>query len=130
MHGDRSRTHGNDRARHLLIAALLLSLAADELFPHDSAAAAVISASFWLYGLVIVAFTVGQLVLRGRYGSSVPVLKWVLLAMTVVSLYVYGCYVEKGTQASHLVALLYTGALLTLVILAIRDTVRRYRTSD
>ena len=121
--------HGNDRARRLLILALLLSLAASALFPRDGTTAPVIWASFWLYGLAIVAFAVRQLILRKRYGSGVPVLKWGLLAVCVVSLYVYAC-LERGTPAAQVVALLDCGTLLALVFLAIRDTLRRPRVAD
>jgi hypothetical protein len=118
---------GNDRARRILILALLVTLAADALFPREGATAAVISASFWLYGLAIVGFTIHQLVLRVRHGSGIPVLKWALLSISVISLYVYAAFLERGTTVSLLFALTILGAPITLVVLAVRDALRGVR---
>jgi hypothetical protein len=111
---------GNDRARQILILALLVTLAVDAFFPREGATAAVISASFWLYSVAIVGFTIHQLVLRVRHGSAVPVVKWVLLSVSVISLYVYGAFLKPGTPVSLIFALTIFGAPLTLVVLAVR----------
>ena len=117
--------NGNDHARRCLIAALLLTLAADALFPRQGPAAEIISASFWAYAVAVTAFAARQLALRARHGSAVPVLKWVLLAVCVVSLF---AATFLGRTASALVVLVVSfPALVALVVLAIRDAVRGSR---
>jgi membrane associated rhomboid family serine protease len=118
--------HGNERSRRTLIAACLLSLAADAFFPREGPGAEVISASFWLYGLAIVAFAVHQLVLRRRHGPAVPVLKWCLLALCLVSLFASAA-LERGTPVARTLAFVSLGACLALVVLAVRDGLRGVR---
>ena len=117
---------GNDHARRILIAACLLSLLAAALLPREGTATDVVSASFWLYSAVIVAFAVHQIILRHRHGEAVPVLKWCLLAVCVVSLFVSAA-LERGTSAAQALAWVSIGAFLWLVVLAARDTLRRIR---
>jgi hypothetical protein len=117
---------GNDHARRTLIAALLLSLGADAALPREGPAAEIVSASFWIYGLAIVAFTVHQLVLRRRHGRSVPVLKWCLLAVSVSSLFASAA-LERGTPAALTLAFVSIGAFLALVVLAARAALRGVR---
>jgi hypothetical protein len=117
---------GNDHARRTLTAALLLSLGADALLPREGPAAEVVSASFWLYSLAIVAFAVRHLVLRRRHGPAIPVLKWCLLAVSVTSLFASAA-LERGSPAALTLAFVSVGAALALVILAIRDALRGVR---
>jgi hypothetical protein len=111
---------GNDHARRMLIAALLLSLGADALLPREGIATEIVSASFWLYSFAIVAFAVRQLVLRRRHGPAVPVLKWLLLAACVASLFASAA-LERGTSVALTLAFVSIGAFLALVALAVRD---------
>jgi membrane associated rhomboid family serine protease len=117
---------GNDHARRTLIAALLLSLGADTLLPREGTATEIVSASFWLYGLAIVAFAVRQLVLRRRHGPAVPVLRWCLLAVSVASLFASAA-LERGTPVALTLAFISVGAFLALAVLAIRDALRGVR---
>jgi hypothetical protein len=57
----------------------------------------------------------------------VPVLKWVLLAAGVISLYAYAAYPERGTPISLVFALTVFGAPVALVVLAVRDALRGVR---
>jgi O-antigen/teichoic acid export membrane protein len=116
---------GNDRARRILIAACLLSLLA-ALLPREGVATDVVSASFWLYSAAIVAFAVHQLVLLRRHGEAVPVLKWCLLAVCLVSLFVSAA-LERGTPTALALAWVSIGALVWLVVLAARDALRGVR---
>ncbi len=118
---------GNDHARRTLIVALLLSLGADALLPREGPAAEVVSATFWLYSVAIVAFAVRQVVHRRRQGPAVPVLKWLLLAACVTSLFASAA-LERGTPVALTLALVSFGAFLALVGLACRDTLRAVRT--
>lgn len=118
---------GNDHARRTLIAAVLLSLGADALLPREGTATEIVSASFWLYSFAIVAFSARQLVLRRRHGPEVPVLKWLLLALCVASLFASAA-LERGTSLALTLAFVSIGAFLALVVLAIRDALRAART--
>jgi hypothetical protein len=117
---------GNDHARRTLIAALLLSLGADALLPREGTATEIVSASFWLYSFAIVAFAVRQLALRRRHGPAVPVLKWLLLAACVLSLFASAA-LERGTSIALTLAFVSVAAFLVLVVLAVRDALRGVR---
>jgi hypothetical protein len=120
--------HGNDHARRWLTLALLLTMAAVVPFPRSGPGADVISASFWLYGIAIVGFTVRQLVLRRRHGREVPVLKWSLLAVSVVGLYVAAAFLA-GTASALVVLLVCLPASVALLVLGVRDLVAHARRS-
>jgi hypothetical protein len=117
---------GNDHARRTLIAACLLSLFAVATLPREGPATEVVSASFWLYSFAIVAFAVRQLVLRRRNGRAVPVLKWCLLAVCVVSLFA-SASLGSGSAVATTLAFVSIGAGLWLVVLAVRDGLRGVR---
>src|SRR3954452_18272671 len=117
---------GNDRARRTLTAALLLSLGADAFLPREGPAAEIVSASFWLYGLAVVAFAVRQLVLRRRHRAAVPVLKWCLLAACVASLCASAA-LERGAPAALTLAFVSIALFPALVVLAMRDALRGMR---
>src|SRR6187551_632298 len=117
---------GNDHARRTLIAACLVSLIAVATLPREGPATEVVSASFWLYSLAIVAFAVRQLVLRRRHGRAVPVLKWCLLAVCVVSLFASAA-LGSGSAVATTLAFVSIGAGLWLVVLAVRDGLRGAR---
>jgi hypothetical protein len=116
----------NDRARRTLVVACLLSLIAAFLLPRKGTATEIVSASFWLYSLVIVVFAVRQLVLRRRHGPAVQVLKWCLLAVWVVSLFA-SASLERRTPAALTLAFVSIAAFLALVVLAARDALRSVR---
>lgn len=118
--------HGNDHVRRWLTLALLLTMAAVVPFPRSGPGQAVISASFWLYGLAIVGFTVRQLALRRRHGREVPVLKWLLLAVSVVGLYIAGAFLGK-TASALVVLFVCLPASVGLLILGMRDWRRNSR---
>lgn len=117
---------GNDHARRTLIAACLVSLIAVATLPREGPATEVVSASFWLYSLAIVAFAVRQLVLRRRHGRAIPVLKWCLLAVCVVSLFASAA-LGSGNAVATTLASVSIGAGLWLVVLAVRDGLRGLR---
>jgi hypothetical protein len=117
---------GNDHARRTLIAACLVSLIAVATLPREGPATEVVSASFWLYSLAIVAFAVRQLILRRRHGRTVPVLKWCLLAVCVVSLFASAA-LGSGSAVATTLAFVSICAGLWLVVLAVRDGLRGVR---
>ncbi len=116
---------GHDRLRRLLIVGIVLPTAARfTVFSRGGtigtfAVKVVVSAS----AIAIVAFSVRQFVLRWRYGATVPVLKWGLLLLILLDIGL-SFLLPKSGPAGDVVAMVGTLSLITLVVLAIKDTAR------